>query len=119
MSLTGADPGFPIGGAPTFHKGAPTYDFAKFSKKLDEIEKILGRRRGRPPLDPPLFKHEPTSEHFHAFVFLPLRFTIESVYFFQNKILQLFHHQNIILRSCVQVTKFARKVVSSPRGEQS
>ena len=25
--------------------GAPTYDFAKFSKKLIEIEKILGRRR--------------------------------------------------------------------------
>ena len=25
--------------------GAPTYDFAKFSKKLHEIEKILGQGR--------------------------------------------------------------------------
>ena len=36
---------------------APTYDFAKFSEKLHEIEKILGRRGrdvGAPPLDPPL-----------------------------------------------------------------
>ena len=33
--------------------GAPTYDFVKFSRKLHEIEKILGRR-GAPPLDPPL-----------------------------------------------------------------
>ena len=42
----GADPG-----------GAPTYDFVKFSQKLDEIEKILGCR-GREvrasPLDPPV-----------------------------------------------------------------
>ena len=28
--------------------GAPTYDFAKFSEKLHEIEKILGRRGGAP-----------------------------------------------------------------------
>ena len=32
--------------------GAPTYDFAKFSEKLHEIEKILGG--GPLPLDPPL-----------------------------------------------------------------
>ena len=31
-------------------KGAPTYDFAKFSQKLDEIERIW------PPLDPPLYQ---------------------------------------------------------------
>ena len=42
----GADPGFPVGGAPTL-QGAPTYDFAKFWEKLHEIEKILGR--GGPP----------------------------------------------------------------------
>ena len=34
--------------------GAPTYDFAKFCEKLPEIEKILGRRGGRSPLNPPL-----------------------------------------------------------------
>ena len=32
-----ADLGFPEMGAPTL-KGAPTYDFAKISKKLHEIE---------------------------------------------------------------------------------
>ena len=47
MNRPGADPGFPVG-------GAPTYDFAKFCEKLHEIEKILGRRegaraRGAPP----------------------------------------------------------------------
>ena len=53
-----ADPGFPAGGTPTL-QGAPTYDFAKISKKLYEIEKNLSRRgtrRGASPLllDPPL-----------------------------------------------------------------
>ena len=36
----------------------PTYDFAKFSEKLHEIEKILGRRGrvpGPPPWGPPLY----------------------------------------------------------------
>ena len=36
--------------------GAPTYDFAKFRKKLHEIEKILGRRGGAPGA-PPLIRH--------------------------------------------------------------
>ena len=56
----GADPGFHVGGgANPPGGGAPTYNFANFSEKLHEIEKILGRggggvaRRG-PPLDPPL-----------------------------------------------------------------
>ena len=42
-------------------EGAPTYDFAKFSQKLHEIERIWtggggggGARPPRPPLDPPL-----------------------------------------------------------------
>ena len=39
-------------GAPTLQR-ASTYDFAKFSRKLHEIEKNLGRR-GALPLDPPL-----------------------------------------------------------------
>ena len=40
--LAGADPGFPVGGSAN-PPGAPTYDFAKFSKKMHEIETILGR----------------------------------------------------------------------------
>ena len=37
----GTDPGFPVGGGPD-PMGAPTYDFAKISIKLHEIEKIFG-----------------------------------------------------------------------------
>ena len=45
----GADPGFPIGGgANPRGGGAPTYDFAKISQKLHEIEKMLGRREVLP-----------------------------------------------------------------------
>ena len=43
---SGADPGFYQEGAPTL-RGAPTYDFVKFSEKLHEIEKMV--RRGAPP----------------------------------------------------------------------
>ena len=46
----------PQEGAPTLQGEAPTYDFAKFSEKLHEIEKKLGRR-GRPLLDPLLASH--------------------------------------------------------------
>ena len=35
-----ADPGFPRGGGANSRGGAPTYDFAKFSQKLHEIERI-------------------------------------------------------------------------------
>ena len=39
-----ADPGFPRGGgANSPGRGAPTYDFAKFSQKLHEIERIWTR----------------------------------------------------------------------------
>ena len=38
------DPGFPVGGAPILGGEAPAYDFAKYSQKLHEIDKILGRR---------------------------------------------------------------------------
>ena len=53
---SGADTGFPVGGGG--RGGAPTYEFAKFSKKLHENEKIAGRvgggDGGRPgPLRPP------------------------------------------------------------------
>ena len=51
-----ADPGFPRGGgANSPGGGLPTYDFAKFSQKLNEIERIwtLGGVP-RAPLDPPL-----------------------------------------------------------------
>ena len=40
-----ADPGFLVGGSAD-PPGAPTCDFAKFSKRLHDIEKILDRRRG-------------------------------------------------------------------------
>ena len=51
---TGADPGFPVGGAREPSGGVPTYDFAKFCEKMHEIEKILGHggggaHRARPP----------------------------------------------------------------------
>ena len=52
MNRSGADPGFPVGGGAN-PRGAPTYDFVKFSEKLHEIEKILGRRGGRAPGAPP------------------------------------------------------------------
>ena len=44
----GADPGFPVGGGanPRRGEGVPTYDVVKFSKKLHEIEKKLGRGGG-------------------------------------------------------------------------
>ena len=49
---------FPKEGAPTPQGGTPTYDFAKFSQKLHEIERIWAPGGGRaslaPPLDPPL-----------------------------------------------------------------
>ena len=47
---------FPEEGAPT-PRGAPTYNFAIFSQKLHEIERIWapgGRASLAPPLDPPL-----------------------------------------------------------------
>ena len=47
---------FPEEGAPT-PRGAPTYNFTKFSQKLHEIERIWapgGRASLAPPLDPPL-----------------------------------------------------------------
>ena len=45
-----ADPGFPRGGSanPKGGGGAPTYDLAKFSRKLHENEEILGRGGARP-----------------------------------------------------------------------
>ena len=39
---------FPEEGAPTPQGGAPTYDFAKFSQKLHEIERIWTPGGGRP-----------------------------------------------------------------------
>ena len=51
-----ADPGFPRGGGANSPGGAPTYDFAKISPKLHEIE-IIWTPGGRPKfyyVDPPL-----------------------------------------------------------------
>ena len=50
------DPEFPVEGDANPPEGAPKYDFAKFSEKLHEIEKILSLG-GRTPLDPPLPTH--------------------------------------------------------------
>ena len=51
------DPGFPRGGG-TNSLGAPTYDFAKFSKKMHEFENSLdcweGVHAGDIAIDPPL-----------------------------------------------------------------
>ena len=51
-----ADPEFPRGGGANSPGGAPKYDFAKFSQKLNEIERIWapggmggGARPSRPP----------------------------------------------------------------------
>ena len=46
ITLAGPDPGLPVGGGTDPRGGdggAPTYDFVKFSEKLYEIKKILGR----------------------------------------------------------------------------
>ena len=54
-----ADPGFPRGGGANSPGGAPTYDFAKFSQKLHEIERIWTPGGGHPKfyyVDPPLPK---------------------------------------------------------------
>ena len=52
-----ADPGFPrVEGANPPRGGGrrgPTYDFAKFSQKFHEIERILTPGRGRASLTPP------------------------------------------------------------------
>ena len=52
---------FPEQGAPTVQGGgAPTYDFAKFSQKLHEIERIWTPGGGAsltPPLDPKLVRN--------------------------------------------------------------
>ena len=51
-----ADPGFPRGGGAD-SRGAPTYNFAKCSQKLHEIERIWTRGGARPKfyyVDPPL-----------------------------------------------------------------
>ena len=58
---TMADPGFPRAGDANSPRGAPIHDYAKFTQKLHEIERILtrgggGGARDAPPLDPPLIK---------------------------------------------------------------
>ena len=43
-----------MGGGANPPDGAPTYEFARFSQKLHEIKKILGRSRGcAPGVTPP------------------------------------------------------------------
>ena len=47
-----ADPGFPQGGDANSPRGAPTYDFAKISQKMHEIERIWTPRGARVPRAP-------------------------------------------------------------------
>ena len=57
VAISVADPGFPRGGGANSPGGAPTYDFAKFSQKLHEIERIWapgGACVPRAPLNAPL-----------------------------------------------------------------
>ena len=59
---------FPEEGAPTLQGGAPTYDFAKFSPKLHEIERIWtpGGGGARPKfyyVDPPLQTNEEVDKY--------------------------------------------------------
>ena len=52
-----ADPGFPRGGGANSPGGAQTYNFAKFSQKLHEIERIWTPGGAHPKfyyVDPPL-----------------------------------------------------------------
>ena len=69
-----ADPGFPVGGgADPRGGGAPTYNFAKFCKKLHEIEKNLGRRGARAGHAPP--KSATGQPEWVAHPFLPVNGT--------------------------------------------
>ena len=52
LSSAVADPGFPRGGGANSPGGVPTYDFAKFSQKLHEIERIWTPRGARVPRVP-------------------------------------------------------------------
>ena len=56
-----ADQGFPRGGGTNSPGGTPTYDFAKISQKLPEIERIWTPGGGASPkfyyVDPPLLKY--------------------------------------------------------------
>ena len=67
-----ADPGFPRGGgANSRGGGAPTYDFAKYSQKLHEIERIWtpggGARLKFYYVDPPLHLLNLTFLLLHTF----------------------------------------------------
>ena len=50
--MTMTDPGFPRGWGANSRGGAPTYDFAKFSQKLHEIERIWTRGEDVPRFTP-------------------------------------------------------------------
>ena len=57
--LSGADPGFPVGGGANLQEGATIYNFANFFKKYHmKLRKFSavggGARGGVLPLDPPL-----------------------------------------------------------------
>ena len=74
LSFAGADPGFPVGGGANPPGGAPTYDFAKFRKKLHEIEKILSRKGGAHAGRAPLKSATALSNFFHSLAVLQQTF---------------------------------------------
>ena len=63
-----ADPGFPIGGAPTHWGGANlrcVHFSAKTYVKTKEIDPVGGARTAVPPLDPPMIMLEFLQENFN------------------------------------------------------
>ena len=68
-----ADPGFPVGGGADPRGGCQHIIFAKFCKKLHEIEKILGRRGARAGHAPP--KSATGQPEWVAHPFLPVNLT--------------------------------------------
>ena len=66
LEISGGSRISPRRGSTPQRRGAPTYDFAKFSQKLHEIERIWtprGHASLAPPLDPPLFKLSEKDKH--------------------------------------------------------
>ena len=93
--FSGADTGFPVGGgADPLGGGAPTYDFVKFSEKLHEIEKILGRGGARAGCTPP--KSATGSDLMERFIScIQCRFHILFTQFYQIIRLNTLSLQNV------------------------
>ena len=71
----GVDPGFPVGGGADPPGGRTTYDFVKFSQKLHEIEKILGRGGGMCQGRRPWIRHWKVQNDHHLSIEPCINFT--------------------------------------------